>query len=53
MKKGTDKDEEKRVKPVIERRNDESDNTRKCHEAKRIDKEKEKSYWFKWLITKL
>ena len=42
MKKGNDRDEEKREKPVIERRDDESDNTRKCHDAEINDKEKER-----------
>ena len=41
MKKGNHKDKESKEKPVVERRDDESDNTSKFHEAERNDKEKE------------
>ena len=41
MKKGDDKDEEKREKPVVERQDDESYNTGEFHEDERNDKEKE------------
>ena len=41
VKKGDHKDEEKREKPMVESRNDESDNTRKVPEAERNEIEKE------------